>query len=141
MEEIKHNDLRSEKHKKTSKYLHYVEHLFILASTSTNCVSVSAFTSLVCVPIGTASSAVGIKICAMITGIKIYKSIIKKKKKSRMTQYYQGKLNIIEISISKSLINSHINDGEFVSVNNLLRECNEMKDKMKNPETSAEYTI
>ena len=31
-EEIKHNDLMSEKCKKTCKYLNYIEHLLILAS-------------------------------------------------------------------------------------------------------------
>ena len=43
----------SEKHKKTYKYLKNVEHLLILVSTVTGCVSISAFTSLVCVPVGT----------------------------------------------------------------------------------------
>ena len=52
LEEIKHNDLMSEKYKKTCKYLNYVEHLLILVSTVTGCVSISAFTSLVCVPVG-----------------------------------------------------------------------------------------
>ena len=71
----------SEKHKKTCKYLNYVEHLLILASTVTGCVSISAFASLAYVPVCTASFALGIKICAIIAGIKKYKSIIKKKKK------------------------------------------------------------
>ena len=31
LEEVNHNDLISEKYKKTCKYLSYVEHLFILA--------------------------------------------------------------------------------------------------------------
>ena len=58
LEEIKHNDLMSKKHKKTCKYLDYVEHLLILVSTITGCVSISAFTSLVVVPVGITSSAV-----------------------------------------------------------------------------------
>ena len=29
LDEVKHNDLMSEKHKKTGKYLNYVEHLII----------------------------------------------------------------------------------------------------------------
>ena len=33
------------------------------------------------IPVGIASSAIGLKICAIIAGIKKYKSIIKKKKK------------------------------------------------------------
>ena len=68
--EIKHNDLMSEKYKKTCKYLNYVEHLLILVSTVTGCVSISTFASLVCVPVGSMSSAVGIKICSITGGIK-----------------------------------------------------------------------
>ena len=48
LEEIKDNDLMSEKYKKTCKYLNYVEHLVILASTITGCATVSSFPSLVC---------------------------------------------------------------------------------------------
>ena len=68
----------SQKYKKTCRYLNYAEHLFILISAVTGCVSTSAFASLVCVPVGITSSAVGIKICAVPAGIKKYKSIIKK---------------------------------------------------------------
>ena len=48
--EIKDNDLKSYKHKTTCKYLNYVGHLLILASTIAGCVSISPFASLVCVP-------------------------------------------------------------------------------------------
>ena len=41
----------SEKYKRTCKYLNYVEHLLIIASTVTGCVSISAFASLICVPV------------------------------------------------------------------------------------------
>ena len=44
------------------------------------------------------------------------------------------KLNTIEVLISKALINSCINDDKFVSMDNALREYNEMKDELKNPE-------
>ena len=71
----------SEKHKKSCKHLNYVEHLLILVSTITNCVSISAFDSLVCVPVGITSSAVGITIFAIAAGMKKYRSIIKKRKK------------------------------------------------------------
>ena len=54
LKEIKHNDLMTEKYKKTL-YLNYVEHLLILASTITSCVSGSAFTSFVCVSVGVIS--------------------------------------------------------------------------------------
>ena len=49
---------------KTCKYLNYVEHLLNLASTVTSCVLISVFASLVAIPAGITSSAVGIKICA-----------------------------------------------------------------------------
>ena len=41
----------------------------------------SAFASLGGIPIGIMSSAIRLKICLIIAAIKIYKSIIKKKKK------------------------------------------------------------
>ena len=86
----------SEKHKNTCKYLNYVEHLLILASTVTGCVSISAFTSLVAVPVGITSSTVGLKICAFTAGIKKYKSIIKKKKHDETVLLEKAKLNTIE---------------------------------------------
>ena len=55
----------SEKYKKIYKYLNHVEHLRILVSKVTDCVSIFVFASLVCVPVDITSSAVGIKICAI----------------------------------------------------------------------------
>ena len=81
LEEIKLNDLTREKYKKTCKHLNYVKHLLIIVSIVIGFVSISVFASLVCVPVGLTNSAVGIKICAITTAIKKYKSIIKKKKK------------------------------------------------------------
>ena len=84
LDEINDNDLMSEKYQKTCKYINYVENLLILASTITGCVLISSFSSLVCVPIGITSSAVGINICAVTIGIKKYKSIIKKTTRKSM---------------------------------------------------------
>ena len=57
-----------------------MKNLLVLASSTVNdCFSVSAFASLVGIPAGVASSAVGIKICAVNSFIKKYNSIIKKK--------------------------------------------------------------
>ena len=53
----------------------------------------------------------------------------------------KDKLNTIDVLISKALINSYITDDEFVSVNNVLREHNEMKNEIRIPETSVEYII
>ena len=84
----------SEKYKKTCKYFNYVEHLLTLTSTVTCCVSIFAFASLVCVPVGITSSAVGLQICAINAGIKKYKSMIKKKKKNHNKIVSLGKTKV-----------------------------------------------
>ena len=81
IEEINRNELMSKKHKKICTILNYIEHFLILVSTITGCVSIFAFASLIGIPIGITSFAIGLKICAITAGIKKYKSIIKKKKK------------------------------------------------------------
>ena len=64
---------------------------------------------------------------------KKYKSIIKKKKKKhdKIVLLRKTKLDIVEVLISKALIDSYISYDEFVSVNNVLREHNEIKKKEK----------
>ena len=127
---------------KTCKYLNDVNHWFILASIITGCVSISTFTSLLVVPVGILSSAKGLKICLMAAGIKKYESTIKKNKKyDKIVLLRKAKLDVIEVLISKALIDSYINHDEFVLVNNVLREYNEIKEEIKNPETSVEYII
>ena len=86
-------------------------------------------------------SVVGINICAIIAVIRKFKSIIKKKKKkhNKKVLLEKDKLNTIEVLISVSLMNSQISHDEFVSVNNVLREYNEMKNKIKY--SAVEYTI
>ena len=84
------------------------------------------------------SSSVGIKICAITAGIKKYESNIKKKKKhDKILFFVKEKLNTIEVLISKALIDSYISHDEFVSVNNILKEYNEIKEDIKVPETSV----
>ena len=51
------------------------------------------------------------------------------------------KSDTIEVLFSKTLIVSYISHDEFVSVNNVLIEYNEMKEEIKNLETSVEYII
>ena len=109
------------------------EHLLILTSAVTGCVSISAFSSLVGLPIGTASSAVALKICAITAGIKKYKSIIKKKRKKhdKIVLLVKTKLKTIQVLISRALIDSYIRYDEFVSENNILKEYDYMKKAMK----------
>ena len=41
------------------------------------------------------------------------------------------KLNTIEVLITEALINSYISDDEFISVNNVLKEYNQIKGELK----------
>ena len=52
----------------------YTAYLLVLASAVPGCFSISAFASLLGIPIGIASSGIWLKICAIIAGIKKYKS-------------------------------------------------------------------
>ena len=76
IEEINRNELMSKKRKKVYTTLSYIEHFIILASTITGYVSISPFASLVGILIGITSSAIGLKICAITAGNKMYNSII-----------------------------------------------------------------
>ena len=62
LQETKQNELMSRKHKKVCTTLTYIEHSFILASTITECISVSTFASLLGIPIGITSSVIGLQI-------------------------------------------------------------------------------
>ena len=50
----------------------------------------------------------------------------------------KAKLNTIKILISKSIIDSYISHDEFISVDSVLREYNQMKQEIK---TSLEYAV
>ena len=103
--------------------LHSKEHFLILASTITGYISISAFTSLIGIPIGITSSAIGLKICAITGRIKKYKSIIKKKNKKHDKIVFLAKsiLNSMEVLISKVLIDSVISHDEYVLINSVKR--------------------
>ena len=55
--EIDKNDLMSNDHKKVCSTLNYIEHFLVLVAVLPGCISISAFASLVCIPIGITSSA------------------------------------------------------------------------------------
>ena len=115
-----------------------------MASTITGYVSISVFALLAGVPVGIASSEikrVGLKIFAIIAGIKKCKSIIKKNKKNHDKTVLLAKieLNTIKVLISKAYL--YISLDEFVSGNNLLRDYNEMKKEIKNLKNALEYTV
>ena len=131
IEKLNWNELIS---KKVWTTLNYIKHSLILIPTITGCVSVSAFASLVGIPIGITSSAVGIKIYVITAAIKNYKTIIKikKKKHDKTILLEKSELNSIEVWISKALIDAVISHDEVVLINNVLKEYNEMKEEIDN---------
>ena len=80
VDEIEPNEFMSKKHKKVCTTLNYIEHFLNIASLVIGCISVFAFASLVGIPIGIISSALGLKICAITAGIKKYKYMFKKRR-------------------------------------------------------------
>ena len=94
----------SRKHKKVCTTLNYIEHFLILASTIIGCIPIFTFASLIGVPIGIMSSVIGLKICGINSGIKMYMSKIKKKKKKheKILLLAKSKLNRREVLIPKA---------------------------------------
>ena len=121
-EEINPNELRVRSIKSFAEF--WTKFNTCLISTITGCVSISAFASLVQIPIGITSSAIELKICVITAEIKKHKSINKKNKKEndKIISLAKSKLNSIEVLISKALIDSNISHDEFVLINNVLKE-------------------
>ena len=94
----------SRKYKKVCTTLSYLEHFVILASTITGCISISASAFLLRLSIGITSNRINTKVLLA-----------------------KSKLNNIEILISKALIDSNISHHEFVLINNVLKEYENMK--------------
>ena len=61
-----------------------------------------------------------LKICAIITVMKKYKSIIEKKKHDKIALLAKTKFNSVEVLFSKALIVSNVSLDEFVLVNEVL---------------------
>ena len=121
----------SKKHKKVLIILNHFEHLLILVSEITEYASISAFTSLVGIPIGIKNSAIGLKTCAITARIKKCKFIVKKKKKNhnKLVLLAKTKLNSIEVLISKALVYSYISYDKFVLVNNASKKYDDVKER------------
>ena len=98
--------------------MNYIEHLLIIISTITGCVSISAFASLVRISMRITSYAIEVKICIITTGIKKYDLMNKKKGKNhdKIVLLAKSKLNRIEVIISNALIDSNIIRDEFVVI-------------------------
>ena len=71
--------------------------------------------------------------CAVTSGIKKCTSITKKKKKhDKIVLLAKTKLNAIDVIIPKVFIDSNISYDEFMSVTNVLKEYDDMKQKVNN---------
>ena len=139
------------KHKKGCIMLNYIDHLFILVFAVTGCIFISAFASLLGIPIGVfisafasllgipigiESSAIGLETCAITAVIKKYKSIIEKTKKKHDKMVLFAKANNIKVLISKFLIDFYVSHNEFVLVNNAIKEYDNIKEEINNLKTS-----
>ena len=71
IEEIKQNKLINKKAKKVCRILKYTEHLLILASTLSGCVSIFSVASLIGIPVGISSSAIIKKFSVILYELKI----------------------------------------------------------------------
>ena len=83
IEKINQSELMSKKHKKV---VNCIEHLLILISTVTVYISIYTFASLVDIPVGIKSSAIGLK-ASVIT------AEVRKRKKSMVKHYRLQNLN------------------------------------------------
>ena len=88
------------------------------------------------IPVGIASSTIGLKVYVITAGIKKYNSIIKKKRKKhdKIVLLVKYKSNGIEVLTSKRLIDSNISHDQFqfVSISNDLKEFYDIKEEIKN---------
>ena len=82
LEKIEQNELMSKKYKKVCTTLSHIEHFVILASIITGCISISAFASLLGLPIGITSSAIELKTCAILQELKGISQQLRKTKRN-----------------------------------------------------------
>ena len=117
--------------------LNYFERFLVSISAGSGFVSVSAFASLIGVPVGIESLAVGIKLLEITAKNKKTIPQLSRKKTNKSDLIFKANRSFI----SKDLCDSDIIYKYFVSVNNVLRQYNKMKEEIKNPKNAADYTI
>ena len=76
----------------------------------------------------------GLKICIILSGIRKYKSIIKKKEYDQLISLVliSFNLDVIKVLISKVLPYYYVSHAELVSVNKLLKDYDKIKEEIKN---------
>ena len=65
----------------------------------------------------------------------------KRKKHDNIVLLGKVKLDAIKFLLPEALIDSFVSHNKFVSVSNVLREYNETKKQIKNPQNVVEYAI
>ena len=121
--------------KNVCRILNYIDRFLITISAITECVSISAFASLVGIQIGITSSAVELKICVITIRIE------KKKNHAKILLLGKSQLNRIEVLISKALTDSNICHDEFNLINNMLKEFCGMKEEIKNSNSKLKFKL
>ena len=121
--------------KNVCRILNYIDCFLITISAITECVSISAFASLVGIQIGITSSAVELKICVITIRIE------KKKNHDKILLLGKSQLNRIEVLISKALTDSNICHDEFNLINNMLKEFCGMKEEIKNSNSKLKFKL
>ena len=130
------------KHKKGCIMLNYIEHLSILVFAVTGCIFISAFASLLGIPIGVFifafASLLGIPIgiTSSAIGLETLLTAVIKKKKKHDKMVLFAKANNIKVLISKFLIDFYVSQNEFVLVNNAIKEYDNIKEEINNLKTS-----
>ena len=129
IKEIDQNELLSNKNNKVCTILNYIEH-FLTLIFAVICISISVFTSLIDISKGIVSSSIGLNVCAIVSKIKKYKSIIKKKKKKHdeITLLAKTNLNCIK-DLPRSLADSYIVWNCFNLID-MLRKYDYMKEEI-----------
>ena len=61
--------------------------------------------------------------------------------KKKRTNHDKTKLNTTKFLISKAITNSYFNHEKLISVNNVLREYDEIKEEIKNPKNTVKHTL
>ena len=135
LEEIIDNGLIGEKYKTGCRVLDYFQHFLIFISALRGWVWIYTFyiihfASLVGIVVGIISSTLELKVCALFTGIRNYKSVVKRKKQDHIVLLVKSKLNTTEVLISKALSDSYINHDQFVLVKTMLRKYYQMKEEI-----------
>ena len=71
------------------------------------------------------------------TQIKVFELIIKKKRKKHdeIVLLAKSKLSSIEVLISKALIDANISNDEYILINNVLKEFDNMEEEIKKLKT------